>query len=179
MRPQRERSAQVAYRPRSSPGSPVNGTEKPNGAAARGPLRRRMPPWTVELGIGQGRPPTIVHVGGCHMAGTRQWPSPARKHSGSPPRRAATYGRCATRLPLARRKAFRDPEEGPGRRRQDSRRAPLGHPVSLPAKRTALRRRISVGLAGSCAQKVVGALITIRASRPSSRSSSPIVTGTS
>ncbi|MFE4413729.1 DUF6233 domain-containing protein [Streptomyces sp. NPDC056821] len=35
-----------------------------------------MPPWTVELGIGQGRPPTIVHVGGCHMAGTRQRPLP-------------------------------------------------------------------------------------------------------
>ncbi|MFE7211922.1 DUF6233 domain-containing protein [Streptomyces sp. NPDC001698] len=46
-----------------------------------------IPPWTVELGIGQGRPPTIVHVGGCHMAGTRQRPSPASKHSGSPPRR--------------------------------------------------------------------------------------------
>ncbi|MFD9394060.1 DUF6233 domain-containing protein [Streptomyces sp. NPDC060000] len=34
--------------------------------------RRPEPPdWTVELGIGAGRPPVQVHAGDCHMAGKR------------------------------------------------------------------------------------------------------------
>ncbi|MDR6976023.1 hypothetical protein J2X68_002711 [Streptomyces sp. 3330] len=39
-------------------------------------LRRRpeRPEWTVELGIGAGRPPVQVHSGDCHMTGERRRP---------------------------------------------------------------------------------------------------------
>lgn len=36
--------------------------------------RPPTPDWTVELGIGQGAPPSEVHVGGCYAAGKRQRP---------------------------------------------------------------------------------------------------------
>ncbi|MEU9272741.1 DUF6233 domain-containing protein [Streptomyces sp. NPDC048251] len=40
-----------------------------------GRRRRPEPPqWTVELGIGAGRPPIQVHAGDCHMAGKRRRP---------------------------------------------------------------------------------------------------------
>lgn len=38
--------------------------------------RPPAPEWIVELGIGQGRPPVLVHVGGCPMARGRQQPVP-------------------------------------------------------------------------------------------------------
>ncbi|MGW0969900.1 DUF6233 domain-containing protein [Streptomyces sp. NPDC002516] len=41
--------------------------------------RRNRPPepdWVVELGIGNGRPPIEVHVGGCYAAGKRRRPVP-------------------------------------------------------------------------------------------------------
>ncbi|MFD9395201.1 DUF6233 domain-containing protein [Streptomyces sp. NPDC060000] len=41
----------------------------------QGRRRRPQPPqWTVELGIGAGRPPIQVHAGDCHMAGERRRP---------------------------------------------------------------------------------------------------------
>ncbi|MGF1344999.1 DUF6233 domain-containing protein [Streptomyces flavovirens] len=40
------------------------------GRSARPPV----PDWTIELGIGQGRRPLYVHVGGCHLAGDRRYP---------------------------------------------------------------------------------------------------------
>jgi hypothetical protein len=46
-------------------------TERRRGEQAR----PTVPDWTVELGIGHGRPPVAVHVGGCHMAGGRQRPA--------------------------------------------------------------------------------------------------------
>ncbi|WP_234437090.1 DUF6233 domain-containing protein [Streptomyces maremycinicus] len=36
--------------------------------------RPETPDWTVELGIGTGRPPVQVHAGDCHMAGKRRRP---------------------------------------------------------------------------------------------------------
>ncbi|WP_331733350.1 DUF6233 domain-containing protein (plasmid) [Streptomyces sp. NBC_00080] len=40
-----------------------------------GRRRRSEPPdWTVELGIGAGRPPIQVHAGDCHMTGKRRRP---------------------------------------------------------------------------------------------------------
>ena len=42
--------------------------EKRQGEERRPPT----PDWIVELGIGVGRPPIEVHVGGCRMAGRRQ-----------------------------------------------------------------------------------------------------------
>ncbi|MFF3057022.1 DUF6233 domain-containing protein [Streptomyces sp. NPDC057909] len=42
--------------------------EKRQGGERRAPT----PHWIVELGIGVGRPPVEVHVGGCRMAGKRQ-----------------------------------------------------------------------------------------------------------
>ncbi|MFF8659444.1 DUF6233 domain-containing protein [Streptomyces huasconensis] len=36
--------------------------------------RERRPPvpdWVLEVGIGAGKPPVAVHVGGCHMSGKR------------------------------------------------------------------------------------------------------------
>ncbi|MFF1542166.1 DUF6233 domain-containing protein [Streptomyces sp. NPDC058291] len=43
--------------------------------AERGRLRRPEPPqWTVELGIGTGRPPVQIHAGECRMAGKRWRP---------------------------------------------------------------------------------------------------------
>ncbi|MEU9272320.1 DUF6233 domain-containing protein [Streptomyces sp. NPDC048251] len=40
-----------------------------------GRRRRPEPPdWTVELGIGAGRPPVQVHAGDCHMTGKRRRP---------------------------------------------------------------------------------------------------------
>ncbi|MER6784370.1 DUF6233 domain-containing protein [Streptomyces sp. NPDC000658] len=39
----------------------------------RGRARRPPPPeWTVELGMGAGRPPVQVHAGDCHAAGKRR-----------------------------------------------------------------------------------------------------------
>ncbi|MFC9645612.1 DUF6233 domain-containing protein [Streptomyces mirabilis] len=38
--------------------------------------RPQEPDWTVELGIGKGRPPTEVHVGGCYAGGKRRRPVP-------------------------------------------------------------------------------------------------------
>ncbi|MDX3763475.1 DUF6233 domain-containing protein [Streptomyces sp. AK02-04a] len=38
--------------------------------------RPQEPDWIVELGIGNGRPPTEVHVGGCYAAGRRRRPVP-------------------------------------------------------------------------------------------------------
>ncbi|MFF4139238.1 DUF6233 domain-containing protein [Streptomyces mirabilis] len=38
--------------------------------------RPQEPDWIVELGIGNGRPPTEVHVGGCYAAGKRRRPVP-------------------------------------------------------------------------------------------------------
>ncbi|MEU5242607.1 DUF6233 domain-containing protein [Streptomyces asoensis] len=39
----------------------------------RGRARRPRPPeWTVELGIGAGRPPVQVHAGDCYAAGRRR-----------------------------------------------------------------------------------------------------------
>ncbi|MEU4507131.1 DUF6233 domain-containing protein [Streptomyces sp. NPDC024089] len=34
--------------------------------------RPPVPDWIVELGIGQGSPPTEVHAGHCHAAGKRR-----------------------------------------------------------------------------------------------------------
>jgi hypothetical protein len=42
-------------------------TETEQGRARRPP----RPEWTVELGIGAGRPPVQVHAGDCHAAGKR------------------------------------------------------------------------------------------------------------
>ncbi|MER5753721.1 DUF6233 domain-containing protein [Streptomyces sp. NPDC002088] len=36
--------------------------------------RPALPEWTVELGIGTGRPPVQVHAGDCYMAGQRRRP---------------------------------------------------------------------------------------------------------
>ncbi|MGI3198646.1 DUF6233 domain-containing protein [Streptomyces sp. GLT-R25] len=36
--------------------------------------RPAEPEWIVELGIGDGRPPAEVHVGGCYAAGKRRRP---------------------------------------------------------------------------------------------------------
>lgn len=36
--------------------------------------RPEPPQWTVELGIGTGRPPVQIHAGDCHMAGKRRRP---------------------------------------------------------------------------------------------------------
>ncbi|GHJ40762.1 DUF6233 domain-containing protein [Streptomyces sp. TS71-3] len=36
--------------------------------------RPPVPDWTVEMGIGHGRPPVYVHVGGCPTAGGRLRP---------------------------------------------------------------------------------------------------------
>ncbi|MEU1129619.1 DUF6233 domain-containing protein [Streptomyces sp. NPDC005900] len=41
--------------------------ERVRGQQARPPA----PDWLIQLGIGQGKPPVCVHVGGCHMAGKR------------------------------------------------------------------------------------------------------------
>ncbi|MER5905063.1 DUF6233 domain-containing protein [Streptomyces mirabilis] len=38
--------------------------------------RPQEPDWIVELGIGNGRPPIEVHVGGCYAAGKRRRPAP-------------------------------------------------------------------------------------------------------
>ncbi|MFJ1975255.1 DUF6233 domain-containing protein [Streptomyces sp. NPDC087903] len=38
--------------------------------------RPAQPDWIVELGIGTGRPPIEVHVGGCYAAGKRRRPVP-------------------------------------------------------------------------------------------------------
>ncbi|MER5474218.1 DUF6233 domain-containing protein [Streptomyces sp. NPDC002685] len=38
--------------------------------------RPAEPDWVVELGIGNGRPPIEVHVGGCYAAGKRRRPVP-------------------------------------------------------------------------------------------------------
>jgi hypothetical protein len=38
--------------------------------------RPQEPDWIVELGIGNGRPPTEVHVGDCYAAGKRRRPVP-------------------------------------------------------------------------------------------------------
>jgi hypothetical protein len=38
--------------------------------------RPEEPDWVVELGIGNGRPPIEVHVGGCYAAGKRRRPVP-------------------------------------------------------------------------------------------------------
>jgi hypothetical protein len=35
------------------------------------------PDWIVELGIGAGRPPIEVHIGGCYAAGKRRRPVPS------------------------------------------------------------------------------------------------------
>ncbi|WP_307721062.1 DUF6233 domain-containing protein [Streptomyces rishiriensis] len=45
-------------------------TEIERGRARRPPL----PEWTVELGIGAGRPPVQVHAGDCYTAGKRRRP---------------------------------------------------------------------------------------------------------
>ncbi|MFF2515922.1 DUF6233 domain-containing protein [Streptomyces sp. NPDC058086] len=45
------------------------------------------PDWIVELGIGNGRPPIEVHVGGCYAAGKRRRPVPPDE-----PRRLLTSG---------------------------------------------------------------------------------------
>ncbi|GHH68217.1 hypothetical protein FHS35_009250 [Streptomyces umbrinus] len=37
-------------------------------------VRPEEPEWVVELGIGDGRPPAEVHVGGCYAAGKRRRP---------------------------------------------------------------------------------------------------------
>lgn len=38
----------------------------------RGQERRPpVPDWMLEVGIGAGKPPVAVHVGGCHMSGKR------------------------------------------------------------------------------------------------------------
>ncbi|MEU4087327.1 DUF6233 domain-containing protein [Streptomyces aureus] len=38
--------------------------------------RPAEPDWVVELGIGNGRPPVEVHLGGCYAAGARRRPVP-------------------------------------------------------------------------------------------------------
>ncbi|MFE2473321.1 DUF6233 domain-containing protein [Streptomyces mirabilis] len=38
--------------------------------------RPQEPDWIVELGIGNGRPPIEVHMGGCYAAGKRRRPVP-------------------------------------------------------------------------------------------------------
>ncbi|MFD6550356.1 DUF6233 domain-containing protein [Streptomyces sp. NPDC058398] len=61
------------------------------------------PDWVVELGIGTGRPPIEVHVGGCYAAGKRRRPVPrdeapdrladmGRPYAAGPRRRLATAG---------------------------------------------------------------------------------------
>ncbi|WP_189935804.1 DUF6233 domain-containing protein [Streptomyces sulfonofaciens] len=44
--------------------------ERRRGARARPPV----PDWTIEMGIGRGRPPVYAHVGGCPTAGGRLRP---------------------------------------------------------------------------------------------------------
>ncbi|MGW3664807.1 DUF6233 domain-containing protein [Streptomyces sp. NPDC005141] len=65
--------------------------------------RPAEPDWVVELGIGKGRPPIQVHVGGCHAAGKRR---PTATASRTPRCRSSTYPparpsppRCADRNP--------------------------------------------------------------------------------
>ncbi|MFE6485694.1 DUF6233 domain-containing protein [Streptomyces sp. NPDC057757] len=36
--------------------------------------RPRDPDWFVELGPGQGQPPSVIHAGGCYIAGKRRRP---------------------------------------------------------------------------------------------------------
>ncbi|MFJ3229227.1 DUF6233 domain-containing protein [Streptomyces sp. NPDC086783] len=46
----------------------------------RGEQARPAPPeWIVELGIGDGRPPVELHVGGCYAAGKRRRPVEAEE----------------------------------------------------------------------------------------------------
>ncbi|MCX4404625.1 DUF6233 domain-containing protein [Streptomyces sp. NBC_00268] len=42
--------------------------------------RPQQPDWIVELGIGSGRPPIDVHMGGCYAAGKRRRPVPRDEH---------------------------------------------------------------------------------------------------
>lgn len=47
----------------------ITAAEQREAEHKRGEERRPpTPDWVVERGIGQGAPPTEVHVGGCHMA---------------------------------------------------------------------------------------------------------------
>ncbi|MFF8656794.1 DUF6233 domain-containing protein [Streptomyces huasconensis] len=46
--------------------------ERRQAEQAEGERRRPpVPDWMLEVGIGAGRPPVAVHVGGCHMSGKR------------------------------------------------------------------------------------------------------------
>ncbi|WP_235193113.1 transposase, partial [Streptomyces viridochromogenes] len=53
----------------------ITALQKRQGEQERGGRSRPLPPeWIVELGIGDGRPPTEVHAGECHTAGPRRRP---------------------------------------------------------------------------------------------------------
>ncbi|MEU5243635.1 DUF6233 domain-containing protein [Streptomyces asoensis] len=53
----------------------ITAVQKRQAEVEHGRRRRPEPPdWTVELGIGAGRPPIQVHAGDCDMAGKRQRP---------------------------------------------------------------------------------------------------------
>ncbi|WP_328981481.1 DUF6233 domain-containing protein [Streptomyces mirabilis] len=72
----------------STPRSPTSRSGKPNRNTARS-TGHREPDWIVELGIGNGRPPIEVHVGGCYAAGKRRRPVPRDEPDGSSPRACA------------------------------------------------------------------------------------------
>ncbi|MFJ9483639.1 DUF6233 domain-containing protein [Streptomyces mirabilis] len=59
----------------STPKSPPYRSGKPNRNRARRTVPQE-PDWIIELGIGNGRPPIEVHVGGCYAAGKRRRPVP-------------------------------------------------------------------------------------------------------
>ncbi|WP_333741627.1 DUF6233 domain-containing protein [Streptomyces sp. IBSBF 2806] len=67
--------------------------EVEQGRARRPPL----PEWTVELGIGAGRPPVQVHAGDCHAAGKRRRAVDRDEAAASWPT-ACTHCRPDTRL---------------------------------------------------------------------------------
>ncbi|MEU5335599.1 DUF6233 domain-containing protein [Streptomyces asoensis] len=53
----------------------IAAVQKRQAEVEQGRRRRPEPPdWTVELGIGAGRPPIQVHAGDCYMAGKRRRP---------------------------------------------------------------------------------------------------------
>ncbi|MFI5821338.1 DUF6233 domain-containing protein [Streptomyces rishiriensis] len=60
---------------RKEPGSGIAAVQQRQAEAERGRIRPPEPPqWTVELGIGTGRPPVQMHGGDCRTAGKRRRP---------------------------------------------------------------------------------------------------------
>ncbi|MER5908833.1 DUF6233 domain-containing protein [Streptomyces mirabilis] len=58
--------------------------------------RPQEPDWIVELGIGNGRPPIEVHMGGCYAAGKRRRPVPRDEAHPLQARRPAPHPRLTS-----------------------------------------------------------------------------------